>query len=378
MIPKPHIAARQTGVTLIELLIAIGIGAFLMLGLTTTFQQSSNAQRALVKSNELIENGRYATSILYEDLRHAGYYGHFYDTGDPPTNVPDPCEISSLNRLQDSLAVPLQSYTSADLTTRAAIVSNPNTCHAALLTNANLAVGSDILVIRRADTAVFIGAPNTNEVYIQTNTRTANVMYGDSAATVPTNSPDNDTTANFLKYPSRVGDTTVAESRNFHVHVYFVAPCSFGSGANGVCTGADDDIPTLKRLELGSDGTNTVMNITPLVEGIEYMKLEYGIDTTPNTADPLTGLQGDGIPDTYVPDPTTAQRPMIVSIRVYLLARATDATTGYSDTKQYALPPLPGTTVPILTAATTDKYKRHVFTAEVRPMNLSGRREIPQ
>ena len=375
MIPDPHFAGKHTGVTLIELLVAIAIGAFLMLGLTTTFQNSSNAQRALVKSSQLIENGRYAISILYEDLRHAGYYGHFYEIGNPPTNVPDPCEISDLARLREGLAVPVQSYTAADLATRAVIVSTPaTTCHTALLTNDNLKAGSDILVLRRADTSVFTGTPETNEVYLQTNIRAANLMLGNSSATVPTNSPDNDSTANILKYPSKVGNTTVAETRSYHVHVYFVAPCNFGA-TNNVCTAAQaadpDAVPTLKRLELSSDGTNTEMAIVPLVEGIEYMKLEYGIDNSPTTVNPITGLQGDGIPDTYVTSPTTAERPMIVSVRVHLLARATEKTTGHSDAKLYVLA---GTT----TAATGDRYKRHVFTAEVRPMNLSGRREIPQ
>ncbi|MFT7457710.1 MAG: type IV pilus assembly protein PilW [Planctomycetota bacterium] len=389
MIMDLYKSNQQSGVTLVELLVAISIGAFMMLGLTTTFQNSSRAQRALVKSNELIENGRYAISILYEDLRHAGYYGHFYNLGNPLANLPDPCEIGNLASLRASMAIPVQSYTSADLATAAVIASTPNTCAGTWLTAANLAVGSDILVIRRADTAVFTGTPNPGEVYLQSNVLNANLLEGNISATVPPTSPvptvgapglaaDN-TTTNLLKYPSKTGDATIAETRSFHVHVYFVAPCSFGSGANGICAGGDDAIPTLKRLELGSDGSDPTMNIVPLVEGIEFMKLEYGIDSTPTTTNPVTGLQGDGIPDFYVPSASTTQLPMAVSFRIHLLVRATEEASGHADTKQYVLPPVPAApTVPILTTATGDKFKRHIFTTEVRPMNLSGRREIPE
>ena len=113
------------------------------------------------------------------------------------------------------------------------------------------------------------------------------------------------------------------------------------------------------------------MQIVPLVEGIEFLKLEYGIDDSPATVNSLTGLIGDGIPDSYVANPTAEQMASAVSMRIHLLARATEETVGFADAKTYEL-------AGITTTATGDRYKRHVFTAEVRPMNLSGRREIPE
>ena len=54
-----------------------------------------------------------------------------------------------------------------------------------------------------------------------------------------------------------------------------------------------------------------------------------------------------------------------------LLARNTTASTGYVDDKTYTL----GT---YTTTATSDAYKRHVYGAETRVANQSGRREIPR
>ena len=81
---------KQPGMSLIELLVAIAIGSILMVGLLTVFSNSSRSHRELEKSSQLIENGRYAIDLLYEDLRHSGYYGHFFDLGTPPSTLPNP------------------------------------------------------------------------------------------------------------------------------------------------------------------------------------------------------------------------------------------------------------------------------------------------
>ncbi len=50
-------------------------------------------------------------------------------------------------------------------------------------------------------------------------------------------------------------------------------------------------IPTLKRLELTTSG----FSIVPIAEGVEYMKIEYGVDNSPSTTNASTGLIGDGV-----------------------------------------------------------------------------------
>ncbi|MEX2354194.1 MAG: PilW family protein, partial [Gammaproteobacteria bacterium] len=240
-----------------------------------------------------------------------------------------------------------------------------------LFTTANFTPGSDILVVRRAGTSVFTGTPVANEVYIQSNARTANILLGNSSADVPNTAADNSAQA-LRKFPHDTSSTDWADTHKYRTHVYFISPCSFGTGTNQVCTASDDDIPTLKRLELTSDGTNTLMRIIPLVEGIEFMKITYGIDTSPSAINATTGFAGDGIPDSYVATPTAAQWPLVVAARIYLLVSATEASPGHDDNKQYAFPPTGITLGPF-----NDPFKRHVYSTEVRPMNLAGRREIP-
>ena len=346
----------------------------------------------LEKSGALIENGRYAISMIADDLSLAGFYGFYSDIGES-TALPDPCALTAASLLV-SISQPLQGYRAANLTTIPDI-NTTNTCEASLLPPANLAQGSDILIIRRAETSVLSahlatsdGIPKDKEVYILANSREAVILIGDNDAVVnnavvnsdaadDTDADDQgDDGLGIKRSPTKLAVTTWADTRKYNVHVYFIAPCSRGSGANGICQGGDDGVPTLKRLSLGTTGTKTATGVTlieiePLVEGIEYMKIEYGIDTVPASVSSVTGLAGDGIPDSYVTTPTLAQWPSIASVQVYLLARSPDFSTGHTDTKAYVL----GSTN---IAATNDRYKRHVFSAEVRPTNIAGRREVPQ
>ena len=84
---------KLSGLSLLELMVAMAIGSLLLIGLASVFQRSSTSQRELEKTGELIENGRYALSLLAEDLRHTGYYGHFHDLSalGTLTAQPDPC-----------------------------------------------------------------------------------------------------------------------------------------------------------------------------------------------------------------------------------------------------------------------------------------------
>ena len=362
---------NHKGMTLIELMVALAIGSVLLIGLATVFFNSSRTHRELEKSGEMIENGRYAMNLIFDDLRHAGYYGYFFDLPAAPGALPDPCELADLNAIAAAMPLPVQGYKAASATARPDITTS--TCGSGgidLLVDDNLAPGSDILVLRRADTDVLTGVAVTDDVYLQANGQAYEFTLGSASADVPNTKADGNA-ATMLKLPSSTTHTEYADTRKYEVHVYFVAPCSTGSGASGVCQAGDKPLPTLKRLELSSDGASTQMSITPLVEGIQYFKVEYGIDDFPTATDPVTFSVGDGIPDTYVTAPTLAQWPNVVSVRVAALARNVRATDDYRDNATYTLA---GTSF----GPFGDHYKRHVFSTEVRLMDAAGRREIPK
>src|SRR5215203_367081 len=110
-------ASKLRGFSLIELMIAITIGLLLLSGMTLIFVNSSEANRELQKTAQQIENGRYATALISQDLRHAGFYGHLTVIPVAPTVLPDPCEIASTANLHDALAYPEQGYRTPDIAT---------------------------------------------------------------------------------------------------------------------------------------------------------------------------------------------------------------------------------------------------------------------
>lgn len=363
---------KQAGLSLVELMVALTIGLLLMTGLSIIFVNSSEANRELQKTAQQVENGRYAIDVLSQDLRLAGFYGHYHELAAAPASLPDPCEIANAALLQDALALPVQGYRAADLTTRADI--SGTTCDdKGLLSSANLSPGSDVLVIRRADTNALIrpgGVATQNDFYVQATGSLVEVQVGDGNPIGTENKANGTASTWFLN-----DTTTPAPIRKLHVHVYFVAPCSVGSGTGGVCAAGDDTIPTLKRLELVSAGGSSTMRLVPLVEGIEYLKVEYGVDNSPTDVSIDTGLTGDATADgAYVATPATIEDwPRVIAAKVYVLARNTEPTAAFTDSKTYQLGPL----APAYDPSSNDKYRRHVYTAAVRLMNISGRRERP-
>jgi len=366
---RAHIHASQAGLSIVELMIAMALGLLLMTSVGSLFVNTSRSNTEVQKAAQQIENGRYATDTLSDDLKLAGFYGQFSALPPVPATA-DPCETASATNLYNAMALPVQVFRPSSLTTYPDL--STTTCAATLLTNANLSPGSDVIVVRRASTAI-LGATGTavsGEVYLQANPDTAQIQFGNGG--VPGISGTADGSA--LTIRNKIGNA--ADIRKYEVHVYFVAPCSSGSAANGVCQGGDDTIPTLKRLELKVDPSTGTrgMVVSPIANGIQYLKAEWGIDNSPAAINVDTGLIGDGTLDVYTATPTAIDLTNALTARLYLLARNTETTSGYVDSKTYTLGTVPGTT----TSVTNDAFKRHVFVSEVKLTNMAGRKEIPQ
>lgn len=353
---RNNIPQYCAGLSLIELMVALTIGLLITAGLTTLFVNTRSSYGELEQSSRQLENGRYAMQILSDEIQHTGFYGQYYNLDTPPAVLTDPCS-TTLADLQSALPLPLQGYD--------APANSPIAC----LNNANFKSGTDILVIRRAETKLSgtLDEPiKQDRVYIQANAIQAEIQLGNETDFVPGKiKPDGTieevgTKADGTSPPILKKNGTAEDIRRYHVHIYFISPCDV-VGSNGICDAADDGgkpIPTLKRIELESAPS---MSTVSLVQGIENFQVEYGID-----------ISGNGVPDSYVTAPAdTTAWSNVVALRLNLLARNIDTSAGYKDTKQYNLG-LAGTT-----AAANDAYKRHVYTALVRANNLSDRKQLP-
>ncbi|HZE61704.1 MAG TPA: PilW family protein [Burkholderiales bacterium] len=377
--------SMQHGFSLVEMMIAMTIGLMITAGLVTIFANTSNSQQEMRRASQQIENGRYAMDVLSQDLQVTGYYGSFRKITAPAT-APDPCSLL-LTDLQGSINLPVQVYNAASL---AATPSLPASC-SAYLPASNLSPGSDIVVVRRGDTQyVAIGtATPAGQVYGQANPSTIDIHLGGGTTTCTSRADGAAATVTRrLQYPATTDICNGTASpagyiRQYHVHVYFVAPCTIPSTGT-LCDSAADGgnpIPTLKRLELTATGGVTAFKTTNISEGVEFLKLAYGIDDTPNTVNSDTGLIGDGSPDRYSLAPSLVDMSNIVTARIDMLVRNPEPSAGFTDTKTYALgvDPVVNTNPSVTIPATilNQAYRRHVYSAEIRLVNLSSRKEIP-
>ncbi|HXV12308.1 MAG TPA: PilW family protein [Burkholderiales bacterium] len=333
---------RQSGVTLVELMISLTLGLILLAALLTVFSNSSAARSELERTSRQIENGRYAIQLLADDLRVAGFYGELNVGAMPvPAVLPDPC---STNPADWNTAIPLhlQGY------------DDGNGAPACLPISAK--PNSDVFVVRRVKTCA-AGVAGCETVAAGRPYLQASLCITDA----PQHVLGVQGTAAF---PLRQKDcATAAVKREYMVNVYYISTDN-GSGQN---------VPTLTRLELSGGAIVQV----PLVEGIEEMNVEYGIDT-----------DGDGQPDAYSADPTnftfagcTNCTPgnnwsNVVTANLHVLARSVDPSPGHADTRTYRLG-LNAGGVPVVFGPTNDRYRRNVYSAMVRIANSAGRRDAP-
>ena len=329
------------GASLVELMISIAVGLIIMAAVLMVLANSSRTRAEIQRTSEKLENGRYAIELLTEELQHAGFYGEMKPTVAPALPLPDPC---SQDRAvwEAGIAFHVQGYTEA---------SGVPSC----IASARKA-GTDVLVVRRAKTCA-VGAAGCDalvagEPYLQISfCKEESTTYAVGTA------------GDALLELKAKDCTSAAPLRRFVVHTYFISPDN----------GAGRQVPTLKRAEFA--GAEIVT--TPLVEGVERMRFEYGIDT-----------DNDGAPDAYTSDPDsfapagctscTAERNWsnVMAVRMYLLVRASDSAPGHVDTKVYEL----GKTAAGETVSAgpfNDAYQRRVYTGAVRLVNASARRETP-
>ncbi len=316
---------------------------------TAAFLNVSSARREMERTDRQIENGRYAVQLLTDDISVAGYWGEFNPTLVPtPTSMAagtsgDPC-VTDDPTLKLALPLHVEGY---DL--------GPGTPTCVSDVKAN----TDIVVVRRASTCAAgvagCDAAVAGTTYVQSTLCNTELALPTIAQRYVVSS----TLANFTlsKRPCVAGS---ADVRKYVVHIYFVANNN----------NAGDGIPTLKRAELGAGA----ITIVPLVEGIDNLQAEYAIDT-----------DGNGSPNAFTADPSTfggcagaacvANWTNVVGVKLYVLARATDASAGHVDTKVYPAGLKADGTAQDL-GPFNDGFKRHAFTAMVRINNAAGRREL--
>jgi prepilin-type N-terminal cleavage/methylation domain-containing protein len=317
---------KQTGFTLIELMIAMVLGLILTGSLLTMLAQ---ARKSFVQDENFAsmqDEARYAMREISNDVSMAGFIGDIMFPHSVGLNaglvIGDDCEDAAGNtfpfRLIDLPTGNDTSLMAADNITTAAAVAAFGCLQAG-----ELVPGTDIVAVKRLAGSVATA-----------------LAAGDVAVRY------NGTEGELFVEPSAVAIPAPFEDRIYTPAIYFIRNYTDTVG---------DGIPSLCRKILVG-GATVNMETECVAKGIEDLQVEYGIDD-----------DEDGSVDFYLTAPTQAQLENTISARIFLLARTENIDVSHTDSKTYTLSNADDYTP-------GDSFRRRVFSTTVSINNVRHRK----
>jgi len=318
----PH---RQAGMTMVELMVALAIGSFLMVGALQIYSQSREAFVINESIARVQETAQFAMDTIESDLRMASNWGRNSRglavegralVGDAdPRNLTPPADCGA--RWVLDLGRPVtgnnNSYGLACLPTAAAGTSQPN---------------SDTITVRRASVAPV--TPQNARLQIQSTRILGELFY-------------NGVIPGGFQEPVDPGapalPTDPSATHNLIVRSYYVAQES------ELIPG----VPTLRMKTLTMDAGASVIQDQEVAPGVENIQLQLGIDVNQdNTVDRYVN-PGDPIYDPNAVGYLPGAR--VMTARLWMVVRATTTEQGVQDVNDYR----PGD---VILGVPNDSYRR--------------------
>lgn len=282
-ITRRRIGARAAGFSLVELMIALTIGLFLVGSMLAVLLASASTGRTRDRAVDMQVNGRYAIELLKRDLQHAGFLGGtslFYP--DAPTTIPvaNVCDAGAIGRMS------MRIWGAGD--------ANPYS--ASCIPADNYARG-DVLIVRRLSASAAAAPYAGNLIYFRSAYEGGEYFQGPTA-------PDFSGTNRQPPYT----DYTLEET------VYYISPYTNSPTES-------PRIPALYRVRL-SAGPAMVPEL--VASGVENMQVRFG------QFDAALGTQ-------YLDPASVAVWDTVSSVQVTLLMRGTAIEPGYQNTSTYEI-----------------------------------------
>jgi type IV pilus assembly protein PilW len=326
---------REVGFSLVELMIAMLIGLFIVLGVVLVYASAVRTQVLNESLSRVQENGRFAVSFLSRDIRMAGYDGgcttavnNLLDETDGDYNADLLTLGSAVSGWDNSAgdhAAYLTGYTAGTdvislqhAANDTGLVANGNTpANAAninLTTQSGIPAGTIILVSDYEGCDLFQNRSNANATNLNRGASGSNPGPGNK-------NPGHNNFSH--RYD---GDIQIFQ---FESVVYYI-----GDGANGR--------PALRRVRF-SQGIGAGNPSEELVSDIADMQIEYGVDA-----------DGDRDPENFVNAGAVANWDDVIAVRLWLLTEGQNGNV--LETPQQLPAPFNGLDV-------SDRRLRRVFTA---------------
>jgi type IV pilus assembly protein PilW len=332
---------KQSGFSMIELLVAMAIGGFLIIGAVTMQSNSRKTFTVNEQQARLQETARYVISVLEPEMELAGGYGFtnrpediWWTSGG--ANTPSTI-LRTWSTQVGGLPAGLEScgkHYALDVISSIQAANNAYSLSCAATYPHNGV--SDTITIRHAGTVAVAGDPSKYQLI---GSRTAQGQGRLYVGTTPSLT------------------ATDREIRDMVVNSYYVATRS----------DARSDIPALRAKILTTDGVAPFVDDQEVIRGVEDIQVEFGVD-------PGIDQNGDGYADyvsamtaRYVPpNNAVVNTGQVSAVRLWVRVRAEDPEQGFTDNRTYSYA---GTT---FTPTATDHYRRVLMSRTIFLRNARG------
>lgn len=315
-----HLKRKEKGLTLIELMIAMVLGLILVAGVIQIFVSNKQAYRVTDAHSKLQDNARFALEVLSRDIRSAGFSGcRAIEDMNVVTiaDAPIPANIDSNSIITGSNAQTATTWNPALPAALGAVVG-----------------GTDVITVQRGQSCGGnltgnVGSSNGNIQIVDPNNcsvsagdvlmiadcsdahifRATNASSGSGTQTIAHSNSLNQAN-HFCKRYSALPQAGACDAGEAKLYDYDAELLTFNSATYFIRLGANGD-PALWFYN--NNAAASANNPIELIEGIENMQVDYGIDTN-----------NDDIVDNYSDAnvvSTAAQWDQVISARVSLLAQ---------------------------------------------------------
>lgn len=350
----------QRGVSLVELMVALTVGMFIVAAVGYVYLAANNARRSMEASSRIQENMRYAFERMSYDIRMAGMTGCTMQTHVNVLNTSSSWEFDIFN-------IPLQGFeeNAASLPTGVSgvlrgdvfsvvgvdnsveyIIESHNPVSAQFqLSETHSIKQGEILVATDCKHAAVFQMTNVNN-----NDTIKTVVHNTGGSISPGNCTKGfglplkcDANGNSYEFPPG------ARLLRLSAATYYVGTNAFGE-------------PALFRQTLGINANNASTLAIELVEGIENMQILYGVDTS-NPVDGAvnTYVAADQVLATSLEATAQAAWQRVLAVRVSMVAVSKAGELVNTKPQPYIFN---GATV-----TPTDKRMRKVFTNTIAVRN---------
>lgn len=354
---------RTTGLSLVELMVAITIGLIILTALTRLYATSRSTYTLEEGLARVQENGRFAVDFLAQDIRMAGFSGCLGQGAPVSVRLNNPGDYLS------KYSEPINGHTytgSGGSALTDWTPALPGTVNGVTYFAADEVMPfTDVIVVRRSDEASFQVQPpamgttaaalqiptssglEVNDIVVISDCKGGDVFQ----ITGPTNI-DSSGTLNHNGGAGTPGNTDQTLSRPYGTdstimklvtRIYYI-----GKRGGSVTSAAAAAIPpALFRKELDKNA----FTAQELVEGIERLRLSYGEDA-----------ESDKVPNYYSGANNVVSWTKVVTVRLGVLARTIENVEAEPDTRTYDLA---GNSV----GPFNDKARRRAFNSTIQLRN---------